>query len=325
MRLKSKKVGVASIFFSIAFFYISTWFYAYALQLAQYRLVKYLFEVFVLSLAVGTIAIASCVVCVYLALRLLKKKISKETYFFVFLVLLFSVLGYVALRIILRIDFPNDLLVVASVILAAPISWVLAGYSDRTFYAKMRSMGLDNGVTIITLILLIAMPLVQVQLQGISTVSNRGQIYYEQPSVLFQNGNDTTKVQGQVNSTAFTAKVPIGPDSVFEATQVLNITNQSPNDLDLKIHLEDLNGNFSRVKQLEIFFAIGNVSKTPFLSFNNGNLNYEEIALTMESNATITMGVISFASNASSTNALVLSLLITWNEIEQTINAFVEV
>jgi len=78
--------------------------------------------------------------------------------------------------------------------------------------------------------------------------------------------------------------------------------------LDLKIYLEGISGNLSRVEQVKISFKIENGSEFCLLNINNGNLKYEEVYLCTKSHGTTTMGITSSAKNMSSVMSLLMEL-----------------
>lgn len=299
MRNKEKELAIPSLIFTISLFYLATMAYTVALQLYQVGIVDEL------SIIVGTVAAAGCLICMYLTIQLLKTRIFKETYFFVVFVFLFSAASHVILKFVLKIDFPPQWLITSSIVIGTPLACVFGGYSKRTVQMRLRKLGLTQGITLVTLFVLVSLPVIEV-LPTIATwrLTSVGHIF----GIAFESGNDAAKVQGQIVKSVFTAEVPIPSDAVFVAKQAVNITNQGSQKVDLKVYLEDLSGNLSKVKQLKIFFALRGGSEICPLSINNGNLKYEEVYLSIESHATVTMGVISLAQNVSSTDITVMSL-----------------
>lgn len=306
MRFTRKKVSRISFVLSVVFFMLAAAFYSIALQLFQKGVIDRVYALYLLSMTVGTVGAAGCLVCVYVTVQLLRTKILRETYFFIVLVPLFSFLGYIMLNFMLKIDFPLNLSVAISIVLATPLSHVFAGYSKRTLWRKLRSMGLNHGITLLTVIFLLLIPIIEI-LPSTTFVRSIGVVKYQ--DIVFEIGNDATKVQGQIAKSVFTAEVPIPSDTTFVAKQAVNVTNQSPASLDLKIYLEDLSGNLSKVRQLKIFFTLGNGSEIFPLSVDNGNLKYKEVSLSMKSQATVAIGVMSSAQNVSSTDIIIMSLL----------------
>ena len=312
-----------SAILSVVFFYLAAIFFIVAWLLIRLQITEVVYTLYILSLTAGTVAATGCLICAYLAIGWPRTKILKETYFYVAFVPLFSILLYVILKLGLNVDFPVQPLIVISIVSGTLLSCVFAGYSTRKTLIRLRRLGLTQGITIFTLILLGLIPIIEI-LPTVTSWKLRSMGFITYEDIVFESGSDTTKVQGQISKSVFTAKVPIPTDITFIAERAVNITNKSPNSLDLKIYLEGLRGNLSKVRQLKIFFILGNGSEICPFSINNGNVKCEEVCLGMKSRAPITMGVISLAQNVSSTDVIVMSLLMECKEHDLSMNISID-
>jgi len=301
MRLNRKKLAILYTILSVYFFHFATVQYIIAIQLSQLGIID------VPSLVFGTITVAGFLICMYLAIKLLETKIMKETYFFVLFVSAFSLFSYSILNLVLRISFPPQWLITFSIIVGTPLSGLFAGYSRRTFQSRLQKLGWNQGITLVTLFVLVSLPIIEV-LPSVLTweIRSEGRII----GTVFESGNDTARVKGQIVASVFTAEVPIPSDVIFVAEEVVNVVNQFSTSLDLKIYLEGISGNLSRVEQVKISFKIENGSEICLLSIDNGNLRYEEVYLCTKSHGTVTMGITSSAKNMST----VMSLLMKRND-----------
>lgn len=303
MRKMEKRLTIPSIFLTIILFGIAIAGCVLAVQFYQVGIINLFWIIVGITAAVG------CLSCgVYVTKRLLKTRILKETFFFAFFVVSLSFLSHIVLNLVLKTNFSLQLIVTFWVIVGTPISGLVTGYSERTIWRRLRRSSLNRGVTLVAILLLVLIPIIEI-LPSIVAIQNTA---YVTSLGMFEDGNDIARVQGKITKSVFTAEVPIPSDIVFEAKQMVNVTNRSNAHLRLNVYLEDLSGNLSKIRRLEIFFTLENRSECFFLTVNNGNVKYEEIGLTMKGQETITVGVISSAENVSSTDTTVMSLLMEY-------------
>lgn len=311
MRFKEKNlrffVAILGGLLAVFLFYCTVFIYIVALQLYLLGIVD------MLSMVVGTVSLVGFFVSLYVTIELLKTKISRETYFFVLIVAVFAVSSHLMLNFVLNIDFPFQWIVTFSIIVGTLVSCVFAGYSRRTIWKKLRRLGLTQGITLMTIFLLASIPVIEVlRKQTTALVLSTGQISYE--NIVFENGNDITKVQAQINNSVFRAEIPINSDTLLVARQIVNVTNRSPNSLDLKVSLEDFGGNLSEVKLLKVFLTFRNGSEIYPFNMTNGNVKYEQVHLSMKGYVTIAIGVISLGQEGSPIKIIFMCLLRRFNE-----------
>lgn len=301
MRKTEKRLTVLGIILTVSFFWLATIGWTATAQLYHVGIIEMFWII------VGISSTAGCLFWVCVTWRSLKTKTLKETFFFVLFVVSFSITSHVMINFILRQNFPIRWIVAFWIIVGVPISSIFAGYSERTVWKRLRRLALNQGVTWLALIFLALIPIIE-----ISTSAEYHFLTTGMTSSLgmFESGNDMEKVQGSIINSLFTAEVPIPSDTVFEAKQMVNVTNRSNAYLPLNLYLEDLSGNLSKIRQLKIFFTLGNGSEICLFSANNGSVKSEALFLRMCAHETITMGVISSAQNVSPTENIVMSLLI---------------
>lgn len=264
-----------------------------------------------LSLIAGIAGIVGSVALAIVATSLLNTKIMKETFFFVLFVATFSALSYSILHLFLRIAFPLEWIVVLSVIVGTPVSCRCAGYSARTFWAKMENLGWNQGITLFTLLVLASLPVISLY-SSRWIIGVTGVVGLEGP---FQKGSDSEMVNGQIANSTFTAEIPMPADTMFSAEDILNVTNRSNALFPLKISIQELDGNLSTLGQLDIFLTQRNDSRVYLLTIKEGNLAYSEIHLTMNAQSSMTVGVVCLQNQTSIPMVMFFSMRCAENTI----------
>lgn len=298
MRKKEKRLAILGIILAVFLFGVAAIGWIATAQLYQIGMID------VFWIIIGIISTAGCLIWIYVAWRVLKTKALKETFFFALFVVSLSILSHITINIILGQNFSIGSIITFWTIVGVPASAIFAGYSQRTVLKRLRRLGLSQGVTLLALIFLILAPIIETSPvtyyhREIGTISSAG---------LFENGNDTAKVQGQIFKSVFTAEIPFNSNIVFIAGQMVNITNRSNACLDLKIRLEDLSGNLSTVREFRILLTLGNGSEISLFSIDDGNVKYGEVYLSMKGRTTVAIGFISLGQNLSPVDIAFVSL-----------------
>lgn len=222
--------------------------------------------------------------------KLSKTRISKDTYYFVFIVVGVSLITMLLGNIGLKLGLSFDLIVAISIIASTPLSCLMAGYSKRTVIARLKRLGLDQGVTLFAITLLAVVPIISYQAQ----IFSFHETLYVLPNLAFQTTSNTTLVNGQINGSTFLADISTLQNQTFEANRFvdINVTNWGNESITFQFAISSFRGNFEYIKQLELD-ALSNSSRAELLFIDNeGALQCNQTTLTLKTQENLSFSVI---------------------------------
>ena len=271
MRLLKKKLkSIQVVFYSISaivLFYFSSWIVAIFIQYPPAR--GDLGLIFALAYS-----IAMFVLSVSMAKKTTKTKFSKETFYFILLVLTISSLFFVLANLVLRLEISVEIVVTISVLVASPLSCRIAGYSGRTLKNRLKKLGFSRGITLATIFILGSMPIIRLSSTYSLYIPSTG---YVLPNLIFQSTENTSSVKGLINSSGFFAQVPIYENRTYDAENIVElvITNPGNEPDDLHFHIASFIGDFGLLKHLELS-VISNSERINVVNVDNGFVQCNE-------------------------------------------------
>jgi len=249
-------------------------------------------------------SIALLIFAFSMAMRLTKTKLSKETCFFVLLVITISISFFILANLIFKLEFPIQWIIAVSVLISTPLSCIMAGYSKKTLMDRLKKLGLNQGITIITIIILALIPIIHPFVLRIRATG------YILPNLIFQNAANTSSVNGRINSSGFFAEVPIYENRTFETENIveLAIPNRGNESIDLQFCVISFMGNFELLKHLEVYLISGS-ERVSVVNMTNNVVYCNYTIVSLKLNNTLSLGITcTGANNLTSNETLGLSL-----------------
>jgi len=231
------------------------------------------------------ITIIGCAVSTLVSKSLLKKKILKETYFFVAFVISSAVTFFIISDLILDIYVDPGLVVGILVTIGTVLSYRIAGKSGRELVCNILKLFLRKGVSSLAILILVSIPIFQalpyvfsIELTSTGIISYRN-IAFDNTQIMILRGED--------KETSFTKEIPISFDSILIDSRIVNILNSMSRDLNLKTHLNGLEGNLNKIKQFKIYFTLSDGTNVTSLNINGGKITYNERTIEIASNSSV--------------------------------------
>lgn len=256
---------------------------AYAvLSLICYYFGIYAFSIFYQMFEMGVLNLESLVfailffifvgVTVFVIKNLMKTKIARQTYIFPFLVLAFSSLFHVIWNIILKLNWSLESIALLSIIVSTPLSVLLAGFASGKMWAKMKDLVTEQGITILTVIILSALPIIRIA----STINlqSTGTIVRGSP-VIFEKGNDIGQVNYTLTDSLFEAEKILELNTTSLSNQIVKISNKMNEEIEVTYFVEGFHGDITEIEQLLFSFNFDDGSTIPILSIVNNNIDFK--------------------------------------------------
>jgi len=307
MRLTKGKTGNIQLAFYIVLtlicFYVASWSMAILIQLPPARGNYTLYVILCCSIGAVVIAVVEIK-------KLTKTKFSRASYLFVLFTISISSLLFVLLNLICKLSMAIDRLIALSVLVSTPLSCVVAGYSKRTIIKELKKLGLDNGITLIALLTLSLIPIIQYPYSFHFT--NTATVL---PDVVFYGTENTTYVNGLVNSSGFFATVPILQNRTFLAEDIVELAaTNSVRNIELRFGIASFVGNFNLLEDLEVY-AVSGQDRVSVISLDNGYVQCANQETLLKSNSTFLLSIRCAGASFVATNEiLALSLSIFYSE-----------
>lgn len=266
------------------------------------------------SIVAVLVPLSLCVVSIFFALRLAKVRIKKETYWFILLVICFCASFESILNLVLQFSFPTEWIVTISIILATPMSCSLAGYSRRTFWSKLKNLGLDQGMTILMLVILASVPIIKL------TVEAR---FYSTGTVItgpiFQIGNSTAISKAAATGPTFSVDIPLVPGSLLVGEQIAIFRNRANAMFNINISAPIFSGNISGIKQFTVGFISDNGNRTYPISFKDSRLDIEEGYMQLDRYTNVSIELTCLVETSSLLQTLTIYCQMYWNQLSMNI------
>jgi hypothetical protein len=261
-----KILAVAFAVLSLISYYLGIYTFAMFNQLLEIGFID------ATTLVLAIVCFIAVVVSVFSIKGLLETKITKQTYAFAFLVTAISSTLHVIGNFILKFDLSLEFIVLFSIIISTPLSCILSGYARGTLLTKLKDLIMDQGITLLTLLILSSIPIIQFATYQ-TKIINTGTI--AGPPVIFEEGNDTAQINYALTNVLFEAQTTLESNSTILFNQIAKISNQISYEVELSYFFEWFHGNINEIEQLRIFFKFDNGSTIPILSIVNDNINFE--------------------------------------------------
>lgn len=272
-------------------------------------------------------SIALLIFSFWMVMWLNKTKLGKDTCFFVVLVIAFSLSGFILANIVFRAGFPIQWTIAISVFISTPLACKMAGYSKKTLRNRLRKLGLNQGITLATIIILALMPIIQFS-PSIYTLyfPQQAMVVDVASNVIFQHAVNTSDVNCQINSSGFFAEVPIYENRTFEAEKILELANLGSKSVDLHFYVTGFMGNFEFLKHLE-FYLVSSSERVSIVNMDSGVVYCNQTTVSLKPNSTLSLGIICTGAKTltfSETLGLFLSVQGLGDDPLQKINIFLK-
>lgn len=247
---------------------------------------------------------------IYGVKRRAKTKFSKESYYFVFLVIAISLLLFMWGDLILELGISVQLIATLSVLISTPLSIAMAGYSRRSFMKKLKKLGLNNGITLATIFILSLIPIMQFPIV-IYSHTEKGFVL---PNLIFHSTENTSRVNGLINGSGFFAEVPVYENRSFEAEKIVELIISNPNaTIDLHFHILSFMGDFSWLEYFELYVLSS--ERAIIINMDNGFVQCKQAQVVLNSSNPLLLGVRSTGMSPLNSNVtLGLSLSICYHD-----------
>lgn len=268
--MKRKELAaIGLMIFACLAFYSGTWFSATYIQLSRsgtdiYSIFDPIFESFFLAFA----SFIFFILAVNFSKKNLRARIKKETYWSILLIFIFAGSAQVILNFVFVLSFPIDWIFTISVISATPLACYIAGYRGKHIKTKLAEMGIDQGLTIFILILMAAIPVIQLQF---GTISFSGTIVAS-PDMFFQNVNGSEGIN-KIENSSFDISVPIKASTNINFDKLVQISNPAKFERQLSVSLDNLRGNFTGIRLLTLSFLLGDGQRIYTLNYAENNFD----------------------------------------------------
>lgn len=281
MKRKIWKIGtVVLIALSVIFLYLTCFFAAILIQLPPSR--------GDLAIIFGTsVSIIGLALSLFLARNAIGTILNKETYFFVFLVIMFSVLMHIWGNLILKLNLSMDLIATISVLIAIPASCIIVGYSKKDITDRLKKYGFNKGITIATILILSLIPIIEYPLVYTIRVASSGSII---PSTIFRNTDNTHIVNGMINNSGFFAELLLRENQSVEFKNIIELFNPFNKTVNLQFQIMDLIGNYSYLEYLNIYVIL-HEKETSIFTINNGLFQLRPAEMFLGINETLSLNV----------------------------------
>jgi hypothetical protein len=243
------------------------------------------------SLIRGTIffyAMFAC--CLWVVTKILKTRIAKDTYYFIFIVIGVSLITMLLGNIGLKLGLAFDQIVTLSIVISTPLSCLIAGYSKRTVIARLKRLGLDQGVTVFAIALLTLVPIINYPI-SVSFISS-GTIHVL-PNLVFQTTPNTTLVNGQIEGSTFVAEISTLQNPTFEAERFvdINMTNWGDKSVTFQFVVSSFKGSLEAIRQLELDVMSSSNREKVFFIDNEGVLQCNHTAFLLQTHDKLSLSV----------------------------------
>jgi len=228
--------------------------------------------------------------CLWMVTKISKTRIAKDTYYFVFIVVGVSLITMLLGNIGLKLDLSFDHIVAISIGISTPLSCLIAGYSKRTVIARLKRLGLDQGVTLFAIALLTLVPIISYP--PYARILSRGTIHVL-PSLVFQTTPNTTLVNGQIKGSTFLAEISALQNQTFEAERFIdiNVANWGNEPNTFQFVVSSFKGSLESIRQLELDVMSSSNREKVFFIDNEGVLQCNQTALLLQTHDRLSLSV----------------------------------
>jgi hypothetical protein len=230
-----------------------------------------------------TTGFLSCTISAYAAVHITKVRIKRETFFFIIFVTSFSAILASVLNFVLNVNFPIDWIVTISIVLATPLSCYLAKYSNRTLKQKLKTLGLDQGITILTVFLLASIPVFEIVYVSVPVkVINTGSVF---TGAKFEIGNSTAISDSTATGSLFSAIIPLNPRLELVEEEIAKFPNRANALINFSILTPIFDGNLSGIEQFTVRLVSDDGNSVLPINFAEGRLTIKEGQMVLTNHA----------------------------------------
>jgi hypothetical protein len=217
-------------------------------------------------------------------MKLSNNRIAKDTYYFVCIVLGVSLLTMLLGNIYFKLGIAFDQIAAISIVVSTPLSCLIAGYSKKTVVARLKRLGLDQGVTLFAIVLLALMPIIKYPITLWSHTITIKQTIIAPPNLVFLTTPNTTLVNGQMKGAIFLANISTAQNQTFEAERFveINVTNWGNQSITFQFATSSFSGNFESIRELELDAISRSETKTLFFIDNEDVVECSPTTLLIE-------------------------------------------
>ena len=251
--------------------------------------------------------------------RISRTKVSKESCYFVFIVLSLVFVLLIFGNHILKLGLPNELIVTISILIASPASLLIAGYSRKTLVRRLKSLGFDQGITFATILMLTLMPILRQSVLAYAIIRASGRLA---PNLVFQSTDTTSSVNGVINASGFFLDVPFYTNQTFQAHKVVELSaSYLENPIDLQFTVTGLKGSFEFVDELELTVD-SDSARVDLISTRNGFLYNDQSHVVLMPGSSLSLDARSVGTDFSASNGVAYLLMSVCcdDKVLQTIN-----